>query len=780
MQFHVVDLDRAAPRERTVSITSDDGPVRSVLWVPVPTWADPDYLDNALVDDTDRLALRSDVTVLGLPPEVATHDDLFDDVYRRLGKPLYVVSHSSMVPTITRVRGDAPFDDSQLPAFLDAIRQVDVEAVVRKAGAELPPHDTLHYEGPNGSHYSAFMRVGMALRSTAELDRVAFWLVEHLADRTCLVVDHWALIALGYRVGNYRVRLGCDPAPFAVEAVTSYDEPVESLARRLELSFQGFGPDDLGVIISVNSSNQLADRIRIAAHMADHADVVSIAVCQTPDDGDERIPALATLPNIFQRHDDGECGDCATNASIIVPIQHDTYLLELAAYVRQVAIKVATAAAGRSFFERYPDPGIASVHRYHGDGRHHAFHIDIGALAQRSSFTDKLAELVKRWEGSNIDLVICPSHEPARTMAAIVADVLGCPWVTVDEKRLRDLTGGERELCLSAKRLCVVDDAVITGARLYGYRNELIRWRREADGASSEFDMFACIGVARPESSMDLRGIMDVTHHTEGDPRFFAVETLVLPNWDRDECPWCDEYVRLGEFAAQLAAPSAPIEERLNRLAARHGLTDNLFLRWTGGPWLDEAPGAEEEWDAAASSDDEFERDAELDRRLAALKGDYFELNPKSVFGEVQQAELMISVAAAIQQLRDRRYDNGTLVEPELDEVFRSPVAKILDPALYLTGRFYEPVLIASIMRAVRRHDVRAPMKEATLAAAVTGHLLTRPSSIELRMELLFHAARGVLPRVAVDVTTIDPPPADELADLAAELSRQASRRIPV
>ena len=90
--------------------------------------------------------------------------------------------------------------------------------------------------------------------------------------------------------------------------------------------------------------------------------------------------------------------------------------------------------------------------------------------------------------------------------------------------------------------------------------------------------------------------------------------------------------------------------------------------------------------------------------------GRFWELGPRSVFGGVQGADLAVSVAAAIQRLRgERRQTDGTWQESDLDEIFHSPLAKVLDPSLYLAGRYYEPVIVASILRASKRHDIGAP-----------------------------------------------------------------------
>lgn len=87
----------------------------------------------------------------------------------------------------------------------------------------------------------------------------------------------------------------------------------------------------------------------------------------------------------------------------------------------------------------------------------------------------------------------------------------------------------------------------------------------------------------------------------------------------------------------------------------------------------------------------------------------YWKLGIGSIFGNVQGADLAISVASAIQYMRGKHRDkNGTWLFSELDEQFHSPISKTLDPEFFVTKRFFEPVLKASILRSARAHDIVA------------------------------------------------------------------------
>ena len=74
----------------------------------------------------------------------------------------------------------------------------------------------------------------------------------------------------------------------------------------------------------------------------------------------------------------------------------------------------------------------------------------------------------------------------------------------------------------------------------------------------------------------------------------------------------------------------------------------------------------------------------------------------------------------------------------------------MLDPQFYLAGRYYEPVLVASILRASKRHDIWAPGDDSDLHKQVK-ILASTESSQDLYGELILAAALNQLPRFSDD-----------------------------
>ena len=752
MRFYVVDP--IAPGWPTAPVDTEGfaaaPSIASVMWMPFPRSIDPPQLDF-FVANAPPFVLRSDVAIIGLHPgsakKVLETPYILDDVAQRIeGASLLVVHHEDGTPVITHVRGER-VEGLESSSTLERIREQDIAEVVRRPGSELPKHHGIHYEGPNGDHYEAFLRPGFAARSIEELDRLAFWLAPMLLRRDSLVVDHWSMISIAYHIGRYSTELGY-PSAVRVESLRAYDEDRDVLTRRLKGAFGTIEPESGAVLVSVNSSGRLVRDVLLPA-MGDvgfHNPVV-IALARSPSQPEHEFPSLTTLNSDFARQEPAECPACTRGNSTLIPIQHDSYLLSLAAYIQTTAITREVTQISTEVIERYGGIGAFRVHRTHSDGRHHAYFVDLMPILERKIFRQRLAETVSPWRETRIDLIVHPAHPAAAQLASMVAEELGATNIVGSNERLQQLPHGEKKALLGAHRICLVDDVVISGARVFGYRNALNAIRRRH--GVEECDLYCLVGVSRTASEKALMGVSNMVHHSLSAPRFLSVERFFLPLWNESECRWCAELRILGGLPREIQDRPL-IHDRLQALRHPEGLVDNLFLPWTPGQEL----GPTGSMDTWPTDDPEW-----ADR--------YWELGPKSVFGEVQGADLAVSVAAAIQRLRgSRKQEDGTWLESDLDEVFHSPLAKVLDPHLYLAGRYYEPVLVASILRASKGHDIRAPGDDFNLQQRVK-ILAATESSKELHGELILATALNQLPRASYD----SPPPAHpDMASLVRAL----------
>jgi hypothetical protein len=320
-------------------------------------------------------------------------------------------------------------------------------------------------------------------------------------------------------------------------------------------------------------------------------------------------------------------------------------------------------------------------------------HIDVTAMLSVDAFQRGLdKELAGLPSGP--DVVLTPNHPAALALADLIVEKLGVPRVICDDNRIASLDGADRDFLDQAHHILLVDDVVITGDRLRSYRGSLERAGFVADHTS----LALLVGLCRTSSLDDRQAIGEMTSYDGG---FRAVEDLLLPDWDDDECPWCDEMRRLGTYGETGSVDQRLIErfELLDQTSA--GLTDRLYLPWDG---RDDMP-----------------------------------LGEGSFFGDhdLTDAELFVSVAAALQALRND--------EDGLTEYRATPVARVLNPTYWLRGRYYADSIVAAILRATRPHDLRASQIEPRLAKRMMSRALD-PESVALRGEFFFSMVRGGLP----------------------------------
>ena len=732
MLFYVVDplLPQWPSAPVETSPFSNVHPILSTMWVPFPRSISPDQMDTFVAESCPSFVLRSELVVIGLHPDsaraVQLTPDILNDVAQRVEHaPLYIVYHINGRPEIRHARGPRiPGLESQ--STLAKIRDRDIAAVVRRPGTELPKHPKIHYQGPNGDHYRAFLRPALGVRSIEELDRISFWMGPLLSNKSNFLVDHWSMISIAYHVGQYAARERWTSEPICVQSVRSYDEGVDALSSRIEGTFGRSDRDTGAVLISVNSSGRLLHN-RLLPAMREvgfrNPDPVTVAIAATSSHSLlPNVEALTVLDADFERHAPADCKACKVTDAILIPIPYDTYLLSLSAHVQSTAIGKRHVKGSSKMVSRYHDIGAFKTHKTHSDGRHHAYFVDLLPMLNEAIFRKRAIEKLEAWHDEDIDLIIHPRHAAARGLTAIVAQELKIQKVVECDEKFHTLGPEDSRAVLEADRICIVDDVVISGSRLLGYRNSVNRFRRRSNHEDCE--LYCFIGVSRTASRKALVAISDMFRHDRYSERFRYVECLFLPNWNEQDCRWCAELRLLERLPTSIQ--SLPfVRHRLEILRGNSGLVQDLFPKWPNGN---------------GSSDG------------------YWILARGSIFGDVQGADLAVSVASAIQVMRGkRRQEDGTWLPSELDDVFQSPIAKILEPEFFATMRFYEPVLKASILRSTRSHDIMAPGNDKELLRQL--QILVEDENLwGLSWELIIAVAMDQLPRSVRDMIPVSSP----------------------
>ncbi len=719
---HIRDLlvDRRPVRLEGEPLTSPEAPgaVRLVpLYVPLPRRWEMRDLPAELSSFLEGESGDSDVIVFRAHPgdEDAVRRECSDrpSLRRRtLGRPIWMLAiREGRHRLVDLATDEPPVPPDVEQRYVDFLRECELTGYTERPGIYLPGSEGFHYEAPSGRHYDTFLRVGNMLSSREAVEALCFWLAPALAATSVLLLDSPSILSLGLSARDY-VRDAIRDAPgFGVEALSSPDEQEVTVVKRLKAATTSAADrPPLTFLISVVSSGGLARRVRKLCE-GNGFDTSVFGVFGASELKPGRAPdgmlcELGHLTSPLPR----PCPLCAEGRPK-VRILPGTYTLEVAADVKRTNITFADAADGKAYLDAYAGSECASVHRSEAGGpgtRHHMIYID-GAqlLASSATFRRRFLDKMRPWR-DEVGAILSPDHDAARKMAAYARRSIRVPVENLDETSLpddeQDLTSLPEDWLdglRSKPTLLLIDDVVITASRLRRYLNALEPLRR---GLGVDVKLIYLVGVARPPRAADLTTIPQMLVRRG---EFVAVEQVVLPNWGEADCPWCSELKHM----------------------QRHGVPAEGALRARYDKLVD------------------LERGLKGDDALLPWRGEPVRALGDSIFGEGTQTELFLSVAAALQRLRN---------EGRLDEEFRPPVAKVLEPHTTPDARFFEYRIYALILRACRSHDIAARLVERELEEVLRLRLAadrnpgsgrTIAAAREMRSELVLAAAQGKLPR---------------------------------
>jgi hypothetical protein len=640
-------------------------------------------------------------------------------------------SADEVLPAPNASRGDE--------AVLTVARDAEFRLFSYRPAALLPESEYFHYEGPNEAHYRSYFRGGLALSIKDHIDGLAFWVWPQVVSGEIIVVDNPTLLATGFGISDYvrrEIEIDGKFVPL-VEARDFYGEQAATLAARLE-AVAGGTSRPVVVLSSIVSTGRSLDALREACAEAGFTDVRDLVIFGDATNS-STPPALHQLPIDLSKHAAAECSYCHDEQLPVVRIRPETNLVEVSALVRESSLTLNAAAQVRDFFERYAEyEDVVMVHRdQHDSRRHHVIDFAVEALCDVPVFRTRLYARLREHQGKTA-VVLHPQHAGARRIATEVAQFLGLRRIEADPLQLGQLPDTARAVIRSCELLLVADDVSVTGSRLRQYRSQL-NATRLIDFAGMPA-VGAVFGVLRPASSARRQGIVDMVDRGPNGPLLVAVEEVLLPDWFTPDCPWCREFEILSRVSIPAGTLLADRRDHLRQARRSSGLIRDLFLPWApqmtfrvqGGELL------------PPTADDEILTLASLGLNPDDAHGtDTLDLGPRSVLGELRtEAQVFVAVAATVQTLRDAESKRGA--QNALSETFTSPTSRVLRPEHYMSGRFYAPVIVGSILRACRSFDLRATAVDRRLADQVNERMADSPA---IRAEMLFAMARGLLPR---------------------------------
>jgi hypothetical protein len=664
----------------------------------------PAHVSYGEIADELYNTYRSDLTVANLviirPPvdqplpsaAVARHD-LLPMLERLPHLPVHLLGSVAFKHKLTpnQNRRVAPaLKATDVPALISSLRQYELEHYAIDARAVLRTSGPRLFRAPSGKFCRTFLRVGNVQTNRGAIDGFFFWLLPWLKDCRAIVTETWTISSIALNTARLLTRYSpTTHAKVEVDMLSQYHDrssalipDTKTVLRRANAVPEG----DVLVLVSSSMSGTLVESLK--------STIIQIglpgqrfrfgALYQLGTSSDvEHLCDVSGGINggTFEFFD--EPPPDAGESPAIIEIDRRTYF-PLRIEFSQVELRKLNAQRASDFVGAYRNTGLLSCHRdsFLSNGqrhRHHAIYTDVRCIIMHPRFQAKLKACLKEFTVCPV-AIVCPPHAAGTALVAVVRKLLFDRFhkdipafehldldfhadVPTDRALLRILKRAGKKASM-----VVVDDVSVTGRRLSRFQQSL----RQIDFAGR---IHYLVGIARPEKKDDwekrvrrlrFRSPLTSLQHTVG-----HAELFVLPDWDADECPWCQEQ----EFIRQLASgqrPSAAIVERGFRLQAavrQVPLVDDVFFTPSGSPEL------------------------RLTRN-SILTG-----------SPATQADVFCAVASAIQEMRTDPNAAQTLVSffPELH---------VLDHACYLGAHFNESVIRAAVLRAAKTRELEYPSAE--------------------------------------------------------------------
>lgn len=637
--------------------------------------------------------------------------------------------------------------------ILACLREAEMRHIVGKARSILPEAPDRAYEAPSGSLVRSFMRVGNIQYSRASMDALFFWLLPHLRGCHGIVTDTWSISSMA--LNTSRMLSLYDGSPqVPIEVLSEYQdrhpdrdagagEVLTHLLAEISRSLDVANPTIL-CLISATQTGSLVSSLNeiLKIYCGEAVTARFVAVFKM---GDSSLEALSDWSDSDAFRPLSSEAYARANAVVIDPQLYFPLIFHDIDYV----LRERQAAPGKRFLDDYGRSGIISVHRDSVSDtgkRHHGIYLDCEKLVDhqtfRGRFREKLLGLVPP-----PTLILSPPHESGLKMALYAQEVFtarGISAAIFSHSTLRFAPEREpaaEEIALRDAidalpdngAVLILDDVFITGARLSGYERHL------RDRTFSGLIHYL-VGVARPTSAVfwegrkQMRSFRPRTARRHFDRNTIdSVETLFLPNWEEQQCPWCQEQQLYVERSREARPLPGPIADRRDRLiaAAATGMQHDLFMA---------PPGR-----------------------------DSFGVTPDSLFAQpgVCQAEVFASVASAVQSLRSNPPEN----RPSLGRR-RFPVSTVLNGQEYLFDTYTDTILRSSIIRAADPDELVYANKDSEAKRTQwIRNLIEHPESDEWEISLELLLAAGLSKcTISVDAGVRDALERNGLAEAASTL----------
>lgn len=577
-------------------------------------------------------------------------------------------------------------------AFLKWLQDKEFYYYMKESNCLFQARAQFLYRAPSQRYVNMFLRVGNIQRSRQVLDAFFFWMIPHLREKNAILTDTWSISSIALNAGRFLERYwshlpgekGSDQyseeGKCRVDMLSTYPDELALVTpetRDALLRVGENGKRKVLVLLSAVATGNSLRQLRETVHQIPNGEnEFSFLALYKLDDACP-APYLCDLSSgISGMKFTAVSREEAENRAIIEIDKRTYFPIDIKETTLEVRLK--HAAPAKEFFSYYRNSSVISLHRdaldlSNQEHRHHGIYVDVKAMLSASKFRDKLQSELSQITRTPC-LIVTPPHDAGTMLANYVQKILsqrlGAPTPILVHPDLHPSSPDLPKQINSASEeeiLLIVDDVSVTGRRLSRYQQSLRELRFKGQ-------IVYLVGVARPETEKHwTRRQIELSYRTGSHPRHLviSVETVILPDWDRKNCPWCAESNALLQLSQRGLLNGPTLSEVKGRLMAleraRHqqGLVNDALWRPEGcNPLL---------------------------------------LTPNSMFVDVEdgpaaEADVIAAVAAAIQRMR-------TATEEER-LALSYPHVSVLDPTNYFGTKFNDDLLRLAMIRTAKAEEL--------------------------------------------------------------------------
>lgn len=596
----------------------------------------------------------------------------------------------------------------EVGTLLEAVRQQELQDFLSHEDVLFEHSGSAVFLLPSDQISDYFFRVGNLQSRHRFFSAVFFWTLDQLSEVTHILVDTWSISTTAAVCAEYLKTYRASQGLARTTNVTWSFAPsyLPKSTLRSQLVFEALGAASRwgGKVLFLTSFYSTGSVQRVLTEEVEKLGarencrmVAIFATGKAFEDADKILCDVAKY--IADRGLLGKTGNFPRDVPVLevskVSFFPDYRRVEYRPFLRKDTDAhrgFIEACVGKDIFSVHRD-GRTSPHKHLGRSRHHAFHVDLPKLFETSYFRERVRKSMAN--ASKPTCIMRDKSDGAKALEIALLQTMphmfgGLPCVEVDDWRELSPKNLDIEIAndRSAAPLILVP-AVITGQSI-GDIKEKVRHLFRPDVVPR---LHYVIGLLRPGDERTLKNYEEIGAGWVYPSHLTVCEKIVLPNWGRDECPWCNE-LNIIDHVKETKDIDEAVRSRLNERRARLQASASEGLIGSDVFFVPE-PDTRLPFNKASLFLEVLRPEAEQEEELKSVNGlEAARLLIELVHGTpVTEADLCVCVANAIQNWRHRNSSSSL-------QRFTIDAATVSND-----DKFNEARLRAAIWRALTRSE---------------------------------------------------------------------------